>query len=93
MTLELTLAGLFGLFGLVSASRSLATPSGAGQEGRSRLLFAVHDAAKALFWLALGGFFLVYGLAEEPQAVRWVALVPLAMAAVRFLSAAALSRG
>ena len=91
--LEASLAGAFGVFGVVSAFRSLARPVVHDADGRARFLIAVHDAAKALFWLSLGAFFLAYGIAEEPQSVRWVALVPIAMAALRLLAAVALSRG
>lgn len=90
---ELSLAALFGVFGMVSAFRSLSRPAAAAEDGRARFLIAVHDAAKALFWFALGGFFLAYGLAPDAPGVRWVALVPIGMAALRLLTAAALARG
>ncbi len=86
MKLEFIAAGLFFLFGLVSAVRSLREPV-VDESGRARVLIAVHDAAKALFWLALGSFFLAYGLAEEPQNVRWLALIPVGMAALRLITA------
>jgi hypothetical protein len=90
--IELVAAGVFGLFGVVSAFRSLSRPAGEDEDGRARLLIALHDAAKALFWFSLGGFFLAYGIADEPQGVRWLALIPIAMAGVRLLAATALSR-
>jgi hypothetical protein len=90
--MELVLAGLFGLFGLVSAFRSLSRPAGEDEAGRERLLIAVHDAAKALFWFSLAAFFLAYGQSDEPQHVRWLALVPIAMAGIRLLAATALAR-
>lgn len=79
------------VFGLVSAYRSLSRPP-AGEEGRVRLLVAVHDAAKAMFWITLGGFFVLYAAAEEQDVVRWLMIVPVVMAAVRLLTASALSR-
>ena len=81
------LGGLFAVFGVVSAVRSLREPV-ALDDPRSRLLLAVHDAGKALFWLSLGAFFVVYELADEPQDVRWLALIPVGMAALRLISAA-----
>jgi hypothetical protein len=89
--LEYVLGGLLVLFGIVSAARSLAKPP-SGEEGRIRLLIAVHDAAKAMFWISLGGFFVLYAAAEEQDVVRWLALIPIGMAAIRLLAASALSR-
>jgi hypothetical protein len=89
--LEFFLAVPLLLIGVISGIRSLREPI-AADDGRSRFLIAVHEASKAGFWLTLGGFFLVYGLAEEPQDWRWFALVPIAMAALRLGAAALLSR-
>lgn len=89
---ELLIAVPLLLIGIGSAVRSLAEPFPA-DTGRSRLLAAIHDAAKAGFWLTLGGFFLIYGLVEEPFAWRWFALVPLAMAGLRLFTAMILARG
>lgn len=91
MIVEMVLAALFLLAGVRSAVVSLGET--APEEGtRARLLVALHDAAKAGFWLALGGFFLGYGLLDEPQRFRWFALVPLFMAGLRLAAAALLSR-
>jgi len=89
--LEYVVGGLLILFGLVSAVRSLASPATA-DERRIRLLIAIHDAAKAMFWISLGGFFILYAAAEEQDVVRWLVLVPIGMAAIRLLSASVLSR-
>jgi hypothetical protein len=88
---EFVLAGLFLLIGLFAAVRSLREPIAAEDRG-SRFLVAVHQASSSGFWLTLGGFFLVYGLAEEPQDWRWFALVPVAMAVVRLGTAMLLAR-
>jgi hypothetical protein len=45
-----------------------------------------------MFWISLGGFFILYAAAEEQDVVRWLALVPIGMAAIRLLSASVLSR-
>jgi hypothetical protein len=89
--LELALAGLFLLFGLVSGINSLqdAQPI---EDGKVRVLIALHDAAKAGFWLSLGGFFLGFALIDEPQGFRWYVMVPILMAALRLATAALLSR-
>jgi hypothetical protein len=89
--LEYVVGGLLMVFGLVSAVRSLVSPATA-DERRIRLLIAIHDAAKAMFWISLGGFFVLYAAAEEQDVVRWLALVPIGMAAIRLLSASVLSR-
>jgi len=89
--LEYVVGGLLILFGLVSAVRSLVSPATA-DERRIRLLIAIHDAAKAMFWISLGGFFVLYAAAEEQEVVRWLVLVPIGMAAIRLLSASVLSR-
>ncbi len=91
MKLEFVVAVPFLLVGVYTAWRSLAEPVEV-EDGGSRFLLAVHEAAKAGFWLTLGGFFLVYGIAEEPQAFRWLALVPLGMAALRLGTAALIAR-
>ncbi|MGH2675576.1 MAG: hypothetical protein ACRDKA_02950 [Actinomycetota bacterium] len=92
MILEYVVAVPLLLIGLYSGWRSLADPVRAEDRG-SRLLIAVHEAAKAGFWLAFGGFFLAYGLLEQPQDFRWFALVPVGMAGLRLLTAAFLARG
>ena len=92
MKLEFVVAGLFFLFGVVSAFRSLREPV-VDETGRARLLIALHDTVKALFWFSLGSFFLAWGLAEEPQDVRWLAVIPVAMAALRLVVATFLARG
>jgi hypothetical protein len=80
------------LIGLYSAIRSIQNPVPA-EDGRSRLLVAIHEGCKAGFWLTFGGFFLAYGLLDQPQTFRWFAMVPLSMAALRLLTAALLARG
>lgn len=89
--MEIVLAVPLFLIGVFSAVRSLTDPVTA-EDGRSRLLIAIHQASKAGFWLALGAFFLLYGLAPEPQEYRWFALVPIAMAGLRLATAALLAR-
>jgi hypothetical protein len=88
---EFVLAVPLLLIGAYSAVRSLTDPI-PGDDGRSRLLIALHEASKAGFWLTLGGFFVLYGLVDEPQAWRWFAVVPIAMAGLRLTMAWALSR-
>jgi hypothetical protein len=90
--LEMVAAGVFLLVGLLSAIGSLRSPTAVGESGRDRFLIALHDAAKAGFWLALGGFFLGFGLLDEPQGFRWFALVPVGMAGLRLVAAALLAR-
>jgi hypothetical protein len=91
MKLEYVVAGLLFLFGVVSAFRSLSEPV-TDETGRVRFLIAVHEAAKALFWLSLGAFFLTYGISGGAAEVRWLVLVPIGMAVVRLLAASAIGR-
>ena len=91
MIVELVIAGVLFLAGVVSAARSLRQPV-VDDSGRGRVLIAVHETARALFWFSLGAFFLAWGLVEEPWSVRWIAIAPIAMAAVRLVTAALLAR-
>jgi hypothetical protein len=89
--LEILVAIPLVLIGLGSAWRALADPVPAEDTG-SRFLIAVHQASKAGFWFAFGGFFLAYGLLEHPEGFRWFALVPVGMAVLRLGSALLLAR-
>jgi hypothetical protein len=89
---ELLIAIPLLLIGLYRGWRSLAEPV-VLEGGRSRFLVALHEAAAAAFWLSLGGFFLGYGLVDDPVSWRWLALVPIGMAALRLATAAILARG
>ncbi len=91
MKLEFVVAALFLLIGVSSAVRSFRDPVGA-EDGRSRLLIALHDTAKTAFWLTLGGYFLIYGLVDEPQSIRWLAMAPIGMAGLRLVAAHLLTR-
>ena len=93
MWIDILVASVFAVFGVVSAARSLGREPATDETARDRFLIAVHDAAKALFWFALGAFVLAYGFAEDPHSLRWLLLIPLGMAVVRLLAATALSRG
>lgn len=89
--LEVVVAGLFLLTAVRVGVRTLRdTP--ASETGKERALVALHDAARIGFWVALGGFFLGYGLLDEPQGFRWFAMVPIGMAGLRLAAAALLSR-
>lgn len=80
--LELLAAGLLILVGLWVAWESLKEPMEL-RTGRERFLFALHEASRAGFWLALGAWFLGLAFLEEPQTWRWFILVPIAMAVLR----------
>ncbi len=84
--IEYVLAGALFLFGVVSAVGSLAEPPAPERRG-DRVLVAIHEAARAMFWLSLAGFFLALGLSRGAEDVRWLLLVPMGMAAVRLVSA------
>jgi hypothetical protein len=89
---ELLIAVPLLLIGLYRGWKSLAEPV-VVDGGRSRFLVALHEAAASGFWLSLGGFFLAYAFIEELGSFRWLALVPVGMAALRLATAAILARG
>ena len=89
--LDYILAGVLFLLGLNSAVRSLGEPP-AEERGGTRLLIAIHDASRAVFWLSLGGFFLAFGLSDRAPEVRWLVLLPVLMAVIRVLTAIRLAR-
>jgi hypothetical protein len=89
--LEYVIAGLFLLIGVVTAIRSLRSPV-AGENARARWLIALHEAARSLFWLSLGGAFLLYGLLPELVSIRFVALVTIGFAGLRLMTAVLLVR-
>jgi hypothetical protein len=88
--LSLVLAALFVLLGLRAAFNPVRLEESASVG--LRLLVAVHDAARAGFWLALAALFVGFTLVEDPNEFRWFAFVPIAMAGIRLVSAARLSR-
>ena len=88
---DLVLAGVFLLVGLRSALQSIREQS-PDEPGRVRALMALHEAAKAGFWLALGAFFLGYATVREPQEFRWFVTIPIAMAGLRLVAATLLAR-
>ncbi|HEX2031959.1 MAG TPA: hypothetical protein VHL78_11250 [Actinomycetota bacterium] len=88
--IEVVLGSVFVLIGVGSGVSSLREPTPAGSPG-DRFMVALHDAAKAGFWLALGGFFIGYPLVDD-LTFRWFALTPLAMAGIRLVASYFLSR-
>jgi hypothetical protein len=56
------------------------------------VLIAVHDAAKAGFWLAFAAGFLAFGLLEESFTGRLLVIVGMALAGLRLLMATFLAR-
>jgi hypothetical protein len=88
---ELVLAGLLFAGGLRSLIVWLRTDFDAGS-GRERILFAIHAAARVGTWFGFGALFLGYAVVSEPQAVPWLALVPLALAGIQLITGIVLSR-
>jgi hypothetical protein len=88
----LVIGGLLVVVGLVSGVRSVVAPTGA-ESGRDRFLLALHDAAKAGFWLALGAAFLGLSFLEPAGEYRWLVVIPIGMAGLRLIAATLLARG
>ncbi|HYH28621.1 MAG TPA: hypothetical protein VEA19_07600, partial [Actinomycetota bacterium] len=57
-----------------------------------RALLALHEAAKAGFWLSLGAFFVGAAILDDAEGLRWFLLVPISMAGLRLVAATFLSR-
>jgi hypothetical protein len=87
----IVLGALFGLVGISAAATSL-RETAPERSARVRFLVAVHDAAKAGFWLALGAVLVVLSLVENPYPYRWLGLVPISLAGLRLAAAYRLSR-
>jgi hypothetical protein len=89
---ELVIAGVCGAIGMRSLIVTLRRPF--EPEGlRDRLLYALYVTCRAGWWLALGFFFLGYGLVEQPQDLRWFLLVPIALAGIQLLAGLSLAHG
>jgi hypothetical protein len=86
------IGGLLVLVGLVSGFRSVAAPADM-PSSRDRFLLALHDAAKAGFWLALGAAFLGLSILEPARAYRWLVIIPIGMAGLRLVAAMLLASG
>ena len=89
--MELAAGGLLLLIGVRSAVSSIREVA-PDEPGRIRALIALHEAAKAGFWLALGAFFLGYATVDDPQDFRWFVMIPIAMAGLRLVAATLLAR-
>ena len=87
--LEVSAGAVLILVGLRTAWRSVRELQ---PEGGGRVLMAVHETARAGWWLSLGGLFLAYGLVEDWSQVQWFVLFPIVMAGLRLLSATFLRR-
>jgi hypothetical protein len=88
---EVGIAAVLLMVGVGSAVRSLRETT-AGGSAVDRLLVAIHDAAKAGFWLSAAAVFAGYAFLEEPQRIQVFVLVPVAMAGLRLVTAYLLSR-
>jgi len=88
--LEILAGATLVLVGLRTAWRSVREIQ---PQGPGRVLMALHETARAGWWLSLGGLFLAYGLVGDTTQVRWFVMVPIAMAGLRLLSATFLRRG
>ena len=59
---------------------------------RDQVLYALFRTGRVGVWLALAGMFFVYAFTKHDQDVRWLVIVPIALAGVSALSAYGLGR-
>ena len=88
---EVVVAGLLAVGGIWSFARWVRRPF-LSTSLRDQVLYAVHLTGRVGLWFAMAGFFLGYGLLEEPQRFGWYVYVPIGMAILQLLSALALGR-
>jgi hypothetical protein len=89
--LELAVATLLALGGIRAMASWMNTDFDAASLS-DRLLYVLHATSKVGMWFAFSGFFLGYALVDEPQAIRWYVLVPIALAGIQLLTGLFLSR-
>ncbi len=90
--LEIAATALFLLIGVRATAAALRGGVEAEESARVRFLMALHDAARAGFWLGLAGLFLGFALIDDARSFRWFAVVPIAMGGLRLIAAAQLAR-
>lgn len=91
---EYILAAIFFVVGIRAGLAALRSET-RGEPPGIRFLVAVHDAARAGFWLSLGALFLGFGILEDDEELRQyavVGIVPIVMAGIRLLAAGRLAR-
>jgi len=88
---EVAVAGLLAVGGIWSFARWVRRPF-LSTSLRDQVLYAVHLTGRVGLWFAMAGFFLGYGLLEEPQRFGWYVYVPIGLAILQLLSALALGR-
>ena len=88
---EAVVGGILAALGL----RSLVVWMGRPFESRSfrdHVLYALFRTGRVGVWLSLAATFFVYAFSTQDRDVRWMVIVPIALAAVSTLSAFALGR-
>jgi len=88
---EAVVGSILAVFGL----RSLVVWMGRPFESRSfrdQVLYALFRTGRVGVWLALAAMFFVYAFSKHDEDVRWLVIVPIALAGVSALSAYALGR-
>ena len=89
---ELVLAGLFALGGLLSLRTWLARDY-EPVTSAERVVYALHVTARVGLWFAFAGAFVGYALVENPYRFRWYVLVLIGLAGVQMLTSLSLARG
>lgn len=87
---EVALGSVLVLVGLRAAA--LAFGRVQGERGGTRVWVALHETARAGFWLSLGAFFIGYALLPDLDDFRWFVLLPIALAGLRLVAATLLGR-
>ena len=88
---ELVAAGILVLLGLRSLAVWARRPLGS-RSMADHVLYALFVTTRVGVWFSLAAIALAYAFAEEPQKMRGLAIVPIALAAVSTMCSYALGR-
>jgi hypothetical protein len=88
---EVVVAGLLALGGVWSFVKWIRRPL-LSTSLRDQVLYAAHLTGRVGLWFAMAGFFLGYGVLDEPQRFAWYVYVPIGLAIMQLLAGIALGR-
>jgi hypothetical protein len=89
---ELGVGSALALVGLWSLSVWIRRPL-ESRSVRDQLLYALFRTGRVGLWFALAAMFFSYAISKNDQNLRWLVLVPIALAAISTMCAFALGPG